>query len=70
MEILDWLNASHVQLIKRFFDIYVTAWNPHDIHRHNIMVPRSLNDDPFLLNIDHIFSCSIRNDYEEFLNSF
>ena len=32
------------------------------------MVPRSLNDHPFLLNIEHIFSCNPHNDYEELLN--
>ena len=32
------------------------------------MVPISLNDDPWLLNTDHIFSCNPHNDYEELLN--
>lgn len=39
MEILDCSNSSDVQLANMFFDKYVTAWNLHDIHRHNIMVP-------------------------------
>ena len=52
MKILDWSNAFDVQLAKRFFDNYVTAWNPCEIHRRNIMVPISLNDDPCRLNTD------------------
>lgn len=50
MEILDWSNSSNVQLAKILLDKYATAWNTRDIHRHNIMVPQSLNFDPFLLN--------------------
>lgn len=38
MEILHWSNSFDVQLEKMFFDKYVTAWNPCDIHHHNIMV--------------------------------
>jgi len=68
MEILDWSNSSNVQLAKIFFDKYVTTWNLRDIHLHNIMVPRSLNDDPYLLNTGHIFSCNPHNDYEELLS--
>lgn len=68
MERLYWSNGSDVKLVKRFFYKYVTAWNPRDIHRHNIMVPQSLNDDPCLLNIGQIFSYNPHNDYEELLN--
>jgi len=64
MEILDWSNSSDVQLAKMFFNKYVTARNPRDIHRCNIMVRRSLNDDPCLLNTGKIFSCNPDNDYE------
>lgn len=62
MEILNWSNSANVQLAKIFFDKYVTTWNPRDIHCHNIMVPRRLNDDPCLLNTRHIFSSNPRND--------
>jgi len=68
MERLDWSNDCDLQHAKRFFDNYVTAWNPREIHHRNIMVPRSLNDDPCLLNTDQIFSCNPHNDYEELLN--
>jgi len=68
MEILDWSNSFDVQLANIFFDKYVTAWNPCDIHRRNIIVPRTLNDDPFLLNTSQIFSSNPHNDYEELLN--
>ena len=64
MERLDWSNDFDLQLVKRFFDNYVTAWNPREIHCHNVMVPGSLNYDPFLLNTDYIFSCDPHNDYE------
>ena len=64
MERLDRSKGFDVQLAKIFFDKYVTTWNPCDIHRHNIMAPQNLNDDPFILNIDHIFSCNPYYDYE------
>ena len=72
-ELLTWKDLIGQMIVilqhaKRFFDNYVTAWNPCEIHRHNIMVPRSLNDDPYLLNTDQIFSCNPHNDYEELLN--
>ena len=69
MERLDWSNDCDLQHEKRFFDNYVTAWNPRDIHRRNIMVSRSLKDDPCLLNTGHIFSCNPHNDYEELWNN-
>jgi hypothetical protein len=53
---------------KTYFDRYVTTWNPRDIHRRNIMVPRSINDDPCLLSIDWIFSSNPHDDYEHLLN--
>ena len=56
MERLDCSNDCDLQHAKRFFDNYVTTWNQREIHHRNIMVPRSLNDDPFLLNTDQIFS--------------
>ena len=64
MERLDWSNDCDFQHAKRFFDNYVTAWNPREIHRCNIMVPRSLNDEPCLLNTNYIFSCNPHNDCE------
>jgi len=68
MEILDWSNSSDVQLAKIFFNKYVTSWNPRDLNCRNIMVPRSLNDDPCLLNVGQIFSSNPHNDYKELLN--
>jgi ATP-dependent DNA helicase PIF1 len=68
MERLDWSNPSDVHGAKTYFDRYVTAWNPRDIHRRNIMVPRSINDDPCLLNTDQIFSSNPHDDYEHLLN--
>jgi ATP-dependent DNA helicase PIF1 len=68
MDTLDWSNPSNVQAAKTFFDKYVTAWNPRDIHRRNIMVHRSLNDDPCLLNSEQILSSNAQDDYEHLLN--
>ena len=68
MERLDWSNPSDVHGAKTYFDRYVTAWNPREIHRRNIMVPRSINDDPCLFNTDHIFSSNPHDDYEHLLN--
>jgi hypothetical protein len=60
MEILDWSNPSDVHCAKTYFDRYVTTWNPRDIHRRNIMVPRSINDDPVPIeyNSDIFFQSS------------
>jgi hypothetical protein len=33
MERLDWSNPSDVHAAKTYFDRYVTAWNPRDMHR-------------------------------------
>ena len=50
MDSLDWTNPLSVDAARTFFDRYVTAWNPRDIHRSHIMVPQSPNDDPCLLD--------------------
>lgn len=68
METLDWTNPLSVDVAKTFFDIYVTTWNPRDIHRRNIMVPRSPSDDPFLLTTTHFFSSNPSKDYEHLFN--
>jgi hypothetical protein len=68
MDTLDWTNPLSVDAIRTFFDRYVTTWNPCDIHRRNIMVPPSPNDDPFLLDSTQIFSSNSSEDYEHLVN--
>jgi hypothetical protein len=68
MEILDWSNLSYVHGENTYFDRYVIAWNPRDIHHKKIMVPRSINDEPCLLNTYQIFSSTPHDDYEHLLN--
>ena len=68
MDTLDWTNPLSVDVARTFFDRYVTTWNPHDIHRRNIMVPRSPNDDPCLLDSTQIFSSNFSQDYEHLVN--
>lgn len=68
MDPLYWTNPLSVDVARTFFDRYVTTWNPRDIHRRNIMVPRGPNDDPCLLNCTQFFSSNPLEDYEHLVN--
>lgn len=68
METLDWANVTTLSTAKCYFDKYVTAWNLRDIHCQNFMIPRTLNDDPCLLNTEKCFSCKPKEDYEHLVN--
>lgn len=68
METLDWSNAIFVVVAKNYFDKYVTGSNLHDIHRRNVMKPQNLNDNPCVLNREHIFSWNDEEDYENLVN--
>ena len=68
MDTLDWTNPLSVDAARTFFDRYVITRNPRDIHRRNIMVSQSPNDDPFLLDSTQIFSSNSSEDYEHLVN--
>ena len=38
MEQLDWKYTIRVDTTRRYFDNYVTSWNPRDAHHMNISI--------------------------------
>ena len=64
MDTLDWNNKHEIDKAQKFFDNYVSAWNPRDqIERHN-RSHHTANDDPCTLNTQKILSLDPLYDYE------
>ena len=68
MEKLDWTDTIRVDAARRYFDNYVTAWNPCDAHHRNISIHRPLEQDPCLLDTSEIFNTDPLDDYEQLAN--
>ena len=68
MEQLDWKDAIRVDAARRYFDNYVTAWNPHDAHHRSISINRPLQEYPFLLDTSEIFNTNPLDDYDQLAN--
>ena len=68
MDKLDWHNHAEVEEARKFFDKYVTAWNPRTSSSRNNTQHRSLQEDPCLLETNTIFSRDVHIDYEELIN--
>ena len=73
MEQLDLKDTIIVDAARRYFDNYVTAWNPRDAHHRdahhrNISIHRPLCEDPCLLDTSEIFNTNPLDDYEQLTN--
>ena len=68
MEQLDWKDTIRVDAASRYFDNYVTAWNPRDARHRNISIHRPLEEYPCLLDTSEIFNTNPLNDYEKLAN--
>ena len=68
MEHLAWTNMIRVDVARRYFDNYVTAWNPRDAHHSNISIHRPPEEDPCLLDTSEIFNIDHLDDYEQLAN--
>ena len=55
-------------MLQKYFDKYVTTWNPHDTHHRNISIHRPLHEDPRLLDSTKIFNANPLEDYEQLAN--
>ncbi|XP_059064700.1 uncharacterized protein LOC131856792 [Cryptomeria japonica] len=69
MDIIDWHNDNEVHMAKRFFDTYVSAWNPRTKADRNNTVSYAAIDDPCLADTAKIFSMSPTTDYEALVNT-
>ena len=57
-----------VDATRRYFEKYVTTWNPCDTHHMNITIHQELQEDPFLLDTSEIFISNPFDDYENLTN--
>lgn len=70
MDKIEWENKTKVEQARKFFDRYVSAWNPRPASHRNNPVYHPQHDDPCLLNTTQILAIDPSHDYEEIINCF
>jgi len=68
MDTIDWNNALEIANAQKYFDHYVTAWNPRQAEHRNIPHHQSTIHNPCLLDTASIFTSNQFEDYTELVN--
>jgi len=68
METLKYEDSNQINDANNFFDNYITAWNPRANHDTHMAMHQSIEDGPFLLDTQEIFTSNPLEDYEQLLN--
>ena len=69
MDTIDWKNQLQLDEARKFFDKYVSAWNPYTESDRQNRLHYNLNDDPCILNTQQILSLDPLTNYEQIVNT-